>query len=65
MFLSKMADADGEATETLVWLDVAKDCCYLSDDSHRELSAGYGEVGRMLGTMIAHPEKFTPSQPAD
>ena len=26
MFLSKLADADGEATETQVWLDFAHDC---------------------------------------
>jgi hypothetical protein len=26
MFVSKMADADGEATETQVWLDFARDC---------------------------------------
>jgi four helix bundle protein len=30
MFVSKMADADGEATETQVWLDFALDCGYMS-----------------------------------
>ncbi len=30
MFVNKMADADGEATETQVWLDFARDCGYLS-----------------------------------
>jgi len=29
MFLSKIADADGEATETQAWLDFARDCEYL------------------------------------
>ncbi|HEV8259355.1 MAG TPA: four helix bundle protein, partial [Burkholderiales bacterium] len=29
MFVSKLADADGEATETQVWLDFARDCGYL------------------------------------
>ena len=31
MFVSKLADADGEATETQVWLDFAQDCGYLSN----------------------------------
>ncbi len=59
MFISKMADADGEATETQVWLDLATACDYLSEKRRLELVAGYEEVGRMLGGMIAHPEKFS------
>ena len=58
MFVSKMADADGEATETQVWLDFARDCGYLSPERQRELTSGYEEIGRMLGGMIAHPERF-------
>ena len=60
MFVSKLADADGEASETQVWLDFARDCSYLGAESHKELTAGYEEVGKMLGAMIAHPEKFRP-----
>ena len=58
MFVSKMADADGEATETQVWLDFARDCGYLSRERQRELTSGYEEIGKMLGGMIAHPERF-------
>ncbi len=58
MFVSKMADADGEATETQVWLDFAEGCGYLSKKRQAELLAGYEEIGRMLGGMIAHPERF-------
>lgn len=59
MFVSKLADADGEATETQVWLDFAYACGYLSENRQLELKTGYEEVGRMLGGMIAHPEKFS------
>ena len=59
MFVSKMADADGEATETQVWLDFARDCGYLSLQLQVKLTAGYEEVGRMLGGMINYPEKFS------
>jgi len=60
MFVSKLADADGEATETQVWLDFARDCEYLSLACHAELIKGYEEVGKMLGTMMSMPEKFMP-----
>ena len=59
MFVSKMADADGEATETQVWVDFAYECGYLSQRRQFELRTGYEEVGRMLGGMIAHPERFS------
>ena len=59
MFVSKMADADGEATETQVWLDFAENCGYMSKQRRSELLMGYEEVGRMLGGMIAHPERFS------
>ena len=58
MFVSKIADADGEATETQVWLAFAEACSYLSNHRQSELRAGYEELGRILGGMIAHPEKF-------
>jgi four helix bundle protein len=60
MFVSKLADADGEATETQVWLDFAKDSKYLSPEQNVELVKGYEEVGKMLGTMMSMPEKFMP-----
>jgi four helix bundle protein len=58
MFVSKMANADSEAAETQVWLDFAHDCGYLSQVRHDELISGYEEVGKMLGSIIAAPEKF-------
>src|SRR5215204_844506 len=48
-FASKMADADGEATETQVWLDVSLDCRYIESELHRRLIDDYREVGKMLG----------------
>ena len=55
-----MADSDGEATETQVWLDVSKDCGYMSSETHAQLIAEYKEVGSMLGHMIQNPNKFKP-----
>lgn len=61
MFLSKLADADGETAETQVWLDFALDCEYLSKEKHDELLSRYEEIGRMLGAMMSMPEKFIPA----
>jgi four helix bundle protein len=58
MFCSKMADADGEGSETQVWIDFSFDCSYINKEVKERLIQQYEEVGRMLGGMIAHPERF-------
>ncbi len=60
-FVLRFVDADGEATETQVWLDFAHDCGYLSSEAYDELVKGYEELGRMLGGIIENPEKFLSS----
>ncbi|MFH1296710.1 MAG: four helix bundle protein [Bacteroidota bacterium] len=59
-FSSKMTDADGECTETQIWLDFSKDCKYISQEIRDRLYKKYIEVGRMLGSMANNPEKFLP-----
>jgi four helix bundle protein len=59
-----MSDADGEATETQVWLDVSKDCRYIDRSTHGRLISEYKEVGSMLGHMINNPLKFKPRSSA-
>ena len=57
-YVSKMSDADGECSETMVWLSFSKDCEYLSDDVYVQLRNECQEVGKMLGYMMAHPAEF-------
>ena len=59
-FVSKMTDADGEASETQVWVDFSFDCRYITSEVRDSLQSGYDEVGRMLGGMADNPEKFIP-----
>lgn len=59
-FTSKMTDADGEATETSIWLDFALDCEYVNQDDFSFLQTKYQEIDRMLNSMANNPEKFTP-----
>jgi four helix bundle protein len=60
MFVAKMADSDGESAEMLVWIDYAKDHAYINQEVHKDLTERYLSVGRMLGGILAHPEKFLP-----
>lgn len=57
-FVSKLTDCDGENSETDTCLDFAKDCGYISQQEHKELTGECAEVGRMIGAMIGTPEKF-------
>ena len=55
-----MTDADGECTETQIWLDFAMDCKYINEAMRNKLYKEYAEVGRMLGSMADNPDKFLP-----
>ena len=61
MLVNKLTDCDAETSETQVWLDFALDCGYLSRLDHQRLINGYEEVGRMLGGMMANPDRFAPA----
>lgn len=57
-FVSKLSDCDGENSETDTWLDYARDCGYLSEETHRVLASLVSEVGKMLGAMLSTPQSF-------
>jgi four helix bundle protein len=59
-FVSKLSDADAEATETLVWLDFALHYAYLSSELHKELADHYDHICRQLTLMMAEPQKWIP-----
>ena len=61
-FTSKVSDSDGEASETMVWIDFAYDCKYIDADTKDRLIRKYEEVGKMLGAMANSPERFLPKQ---
>lgn len=61
-FSSKITDADGECTETMIWLEFALDCEYITTDAFDKLTMRYQEVGRILGNMADNPEKFLPKK---
>ncbi len=60
-FVSKLTDCDGENSETDTSLDYARDCGYITEQEHAELTAECCEVGKMLGSMIRNPTPFLPA----
>jgi len=57
-FISKLVDSAGEAGETEVWIDFAFYHGYLLKEKKEYLLTRYGEVHKMLNSMINQPEKF-------
>jgi four helix bundle protein len=60
-FISKITDCDGEHSETETCLDFARDCKYISQESHTRLMSMVREVGRMIGGIVNNPEGFIQS----
>jgi len=57
-FSLKLTDSDAENSETSVWLDFAAANKYISTASINKLHERNVEIGRLLGYMLLHPEKF-------
>jgi len=59
-FVNKCCDADAETSETISWLEFSEACGYITQEEQQKLEDQAEEVGRILNTMIKHPEKFQP-----
>jgi len=57
-FKSKLSDADGENSETQLWLDFAVACNYITEGKKHELQDKSEEIGKLLNFMMNHPDKF-------
>jgi four helix bundle protein len=64
VFVNKLDEALGEATETQSWLDDARDSKYLSDDEFSEVDSNCIVICRMLSRMIDRAEDFCKHSPA-
>src|SRR6185369_6853375 len=58
-FVAKLNDAEAEAAETQVWLEIARHCGYLTELTFNELDAAYESIQSMLIKMISDPSKWT------
>lgn len=60
VFVNKIDEALGEATETQSWLDDCLDCGYLSPVEFKQMDAAWQSIGAMLNKMIARADDFCP-----
>ena len=64
VFINKLDEALGEATETQSWLDDALNAGYLSPSDFDALNSGCLAVGQMLSRMIDRADDFCRHFPA-
>src|SRR5450756_2103338 len=57
-FASKLSDAETEAEETRIWLDIACRCKYLKHDQVAPLDEIYDKILGQLVRMISEPEQW-------
>jgi len=57
-FISKLSDANAENAETLVWLEFAEACTYITSKERVELEGKNIETGKLISFMMNNPERF-------
>ena len=57
-FIAKLNDSEGEACETQVWVEFARQCNYLDDDACDHLDDAYDQIMGQLAKMIGQPDKW-------
>jgi four helix bundle protein len=57
-FISKLSDAETEAAETQVHIEVAHRCGYCNDQTFAEIDAAYEKVLGQIIRMTDQPEKW-------
>src|SRR6266481_4132791 len=63
VFVNKVDEALGEATETQSWLDDARNAGYLSAEKFEALNSQYIAIGQMLSRMIDRAHDFCKHPP--
>ena len=58
-FISKLSDCDGENAETATAIDFARDCGYITLDQASDLLNRNRQIGRLLGSMLNNPSRWT------
>ena len=57
-FIAKLNDSESEACETQVWVEIARRCEYLEDETCQELDATYDEIMGQIVRMVIDADKW-------
>jgi four helix bundle protein len=65
-FSAKLSDAESEASETQVWLTIARRCGYLASEEATRLDVAYDRVIAQIVRMVQEPQKWalSPTTPS-
>jgi four helix bundle protein len=58
-FVAKLSDAEAEAAETEVWLEMAVRCGYLDLEKSTELEQQYEQILGKLVNMLTHADQWS------
>ena len=64
-FIAKLNDSEGEACETQVWVEFARQCKYLDEDACKDLDSAYDQIMGQLVKMMNQPDKWLIKKPAE
>lgn len=66
-FSAKLCDAESEASETQVWVNIARRCGYLATKEADRLDAAYNRIIAQIVCMVQESHKWTlnPKQPSE
>lgn len=57
-FIAKLSDAESEAAETQVWIELARRCNYMSSDLSEKLEKEYDQIMAQLVLMLKDADKW-------
>ena len=57
-FIAKLSDAESEACETQVWVEFARRCKYLEDETCSELDGDFDQIMAQIVKMINEADKW-------
>ena len=57
-FIAKLNDSESEACETQVWVEFARRCEYLEEETCQELDATYDEIMGQIVRMVIDADKW-------
>lgn len=58
-FISKLSDAEAEASETQTWLDFSISCKHIDKDTYKSLNQTYDNIIGKIVRMRTQPKKWT------
>jgi four helix bundle protein len=64
-FIAKLNDSEGEACETQVWIEFARQCNYLDDNACQDLDSAYDQIMGQLVKMMNQPDKWLIKKPPE